>query len=1398
MVVREKSVVVIPRFFLLVFSLMILNSYFVASDVGGVITNVGGYTIHTFNVTGNFTFNVTANKNIELLIVGGGGAGGHSATGNAGGGGAGGLVYNVSYPVVVGSYNVSVGSGGIYIANSRGGNGTNSSFGTIIAVGGGGGGTLGTSGNPGGSGGGSGQQGLIGGTGIAGQGFNGGNNLSNGFGGAGGGGANQSGRNTSINNFGEGGFGGNGTNYSISGVSICYAGGGGGSTHSSNTTSTGSLGGCGGGGKGSAVTQGVLGANGTNGLGGGGGGNGENGGASGYGGSGIVIVRYLTPVVLQVNISPSNGSSFFVGNHNYFDANVSSSGFGGNVSTTAFVYNSTDDLIYTYFGQSNPFLFNVTNLSIGTYKINSSVNNYTNFDVYNQLFINRTGLFDGIRKGGQTNSDFNGKNQSINITGTNMAFVTWNGTFSIQECFAPGEVDVLPGTEYMFLTVLTKSGSDRVTSTINPVNTTHYRYTFNTYNGTIYNSIQQSLSSKEGEVVCMGVVYNYPNKQLYLNGFPIANSSSSTYAWASSLPNIGLGVFNTTNGATAFNGTFFSIKIWNKTLSDSEFSSEYNLGFNALTTNVDGLVLQYLLNNTASVYSNSTNVFNVQRDLFGMYKPIQTGIFNGLRANGQTGNSFNGSQNISIANMTLNLSSQYYTYGAWFIRNNTATMGILQLQNTSIDRRLRLFTASTSTIEHDLNPGEQGNAVCATCAPINTLIYAVGSSNGTNTFLYINGTLINITEPFLLNVTFNRLQIGDLGGNNYLRGYIYKVNLWNRSLSASEVASEYALGANSPTNITDGLVLQYLLANSNSIYANDSTVFNTNIALDKQGGFENSSVTNNINIYNLTNQVLTTPSSLATRKINITWNNITINPTNTPINLMNYNISLYNENDTLIRYINITAYNNRFEYNWYNENKTAGNYRLNLTITDSNQITTNYQKNISFNTDMILNLSLFTEVNNTPINGNNLITLTNLENGNITTINGSSSTIIDLKKANNYYIVIIPTQGYAITNATYLTNNTLTSQSLNITLFTSNSINITILNQDTGNRIYDNISVTFTGVGVQTYYTNTSQLYVDNLANGAWNLRFTGNGYGITDYTITVNNQSHQTLNAYLVSGNYTTIFTVLNNDNTPLENANIGVERQFNASYVNIQTLTTDITGKATLYYTPSAPYRFTVTKNGYQSRTFNLSSILYTDYTIYLSNQLTGNYGNPFTDVIVSINPSVVNNNALANISVNINSPVGSLLNYSYQIIYTPVGVVGYYNASNSYGDTSLRVVNISSATYSDQLYIDLTYTSTLSGTINNRYPLTILNVATGSYTIAKLKSNDYGLGWFEKIGISTLILVVVVGYSFVLAGIGGSLVIGMLTEGVLVYLGMMPLYGALISMFVGFILLIRFGGN
>lgn len=254
-------------------------------------------------VSGSLTIPDDGNRYlVDYLVVGGGGAGGCCG---AGGGGAGGVVYRTQEVLGPGEYAVSVGTGGLGRAQSPklpGGNGGDTRFGDIVALGGGGGAgyVAGFGGSAGGSSGGSASNtgrfyepgealqpsSVSGGLGNAGG--RGHDTYGSGGGGGAGGPGSANGR------------GGAGFRCCILGASRFFAGGGGGGhTSASNHDNRGSDGGGNGGLYVQGSTAGMEGANATA-PGSGGGGSGYLGGdsqgakalAGGNGAAGIVVVRF--------------------------------------------------------------------------------------------------------------------------------------------------------------------------------------------------------------------------------------------------------------------------------------------------------------------------------------------------------------------------------------------------------------------------------------------------------------------------------------------------------------------------------------------------------------------------------------------------------------------------------------------------------------------------------------------------------------------------------------------------------------------------------------------------------------------------------------------------------------------------------------------------------------------------------------------------------------------------------------------------------------------------------------------------------------------------------------------------------------------------------------------------
>jgi hypothetical protein len=278
------------------------NTYIIIPPViasGGNVTTSALHTIHSFTNVGTTTFTVTYPCSIEYLVIAGGGSGG---SGRGGGGGAGGVLSG-STILQAGSYTITVGAGGASTPNDNQGiDGGSSSIGTLIVAtgGGGGGGWHIRSGRNGGSGGGvCAPTSDSPGTGINGQGFSGASQGSDNAGGGGGG----------AGGGGDGSTGGIGISTTIRGSLEYYAGGGGAGGYGNEyglayggvyAQSYGTYGG-GNGSDGSRPNYQDAKPN------TGGGGGGQITYYSGAGGSGIVIIRYLTIPNISTNSINENG-----------------------------------------------------------------------------------------------------------------------------------------------------------------------------------------------------------------------------------------------------------------------------------------------------------------------------------------------------------------------------------------------------------------------------------------------------------------------------------------------------------------------------------------------------------------------------------------------------------------------------------------------------------------------------------------------------------------------------------------------------------------------------------------------------------------------------------------------------------------------------------------------------------------------------------------------------------------------------------------------------------------------------------------------------------------------------------------------------------------------------------
>ena len=771
-------------------------------DGAGTITIDGDYTVVTYKANGTFT-PPTGVTSVEALVVGGGGAGGGAI---GAGGGAGGYI-DETVPVSEIQYNIAVGAG----AQTHGVSG-NSSFGDLVAIGGGNGadGLIDNAGT-GGSGGGAtaGNAGL----GTSGQGSNGG--ISSGFLSGAGGGAGGVGGNGGS---GVAGAGGVGIASSITGTSLFYAGGGAGGGFLENSQAMGGSGVGGNGGYG-GNTSGTAGLDGTGSGGGGGSWTGgwaqnSNGGA---GGSGVVILRYLT--LPQDTTAPIITISSPTNNTTYSTTSI-------NINTGA-----TD----TNLGSIIPDLDN------------SLVSLYTMDDVNGSTLIDKMGNNNGIIVGGTT--QVVGKfGKALKFNGTDSR-VTFNShivenVFTISLWF--NAKNLPPGSSDAYY--MSQSSVNRNLGT---------RF------GDTYSWTSLGAGPAIQTDTWYHIIYTYDgtNGSEYLNGNLVVGPLPFTLGVSG---NLTFGSYDQWSGF--FDGSLDDVAIFNRVLTPDEITALYNgTSINHTSTLSEGLhtYKAFAEDLAGNVASSSLSTFNINTDTtapdisYSYGTPSNSSIQNSTSANviasttddrGQhsvftdwnnslvgwwklngdvtdsSGNgndgtnhgatptigklggamSFDGTSDYVDLGSSLNLSPQHMTVSLW-AKTSSAAFGVMYAHGrtpwdgfeiSQVGGSLRVTSETPGTVDFWSNIGGLND---------NSWHHVVLTYDGATAMIYVDGSAHGSASG---NIPYNTAYdnyIGMRGDGSSFNGSIDDVQIYNRALSSDEVASLYDASANQYSHTFTGL-----------------------------------------------------------------------------------------------------------------------------------------------------------------------------------------------------------------------------------------------------------------------------------------------------------------------------------------------------------------------------------------------------------------------------------------------------------------------------------------------------------------------------------------------------------------------------------------------------------------
>jgi hypothetical protein len=400
---------------------------------------------------------------------------------------------------------------------------------------------------------------------------------------------------------------------------------------------------------------------------------------------------------------------------------------------------------------------------------------------------------------------------------------------------------------------------------------------------------------------------------------------------------------------------------------------------------------------------------------------------------------------------------------------------------------------------------------------------------------------------------------------------------------------------------------------------------------------------------------------------------------------------------------------------------------------------------------------------------------------------------------NGTYNVTIDATGYELTNAQA---NVTVSGNTNytFTLYKENSLQITIRDEITNARILSNITARFTNnINTWENVTNTGSRFVYNLTPDVYTILFYGSGYSTRTYTITVGNRTTQSLTAYMISSNYSTTLTIKNVDSADvISNVSVNMYKLINSTWTVVESKYSDISGRAVFYYDPIGSYKFYLSKTDYTDYVFFLNPILFSAYDVYMTKTSILNASQDYDGIAIIYAPSSFPNNNATTFNFIISSPDGLLIEYGINLTLpngSKVGAVGV----NAIGSQLSAVVNITNATAYDRVRLDYYYITSTVGRKNfTAYFPIEFNVSAADLTFLSNKNKTYGLGIFERILIVTLTVLFVVGIGTMVGQPIPAMALGLFCFGYMAFIGFVPLWAILPSMFIGILFLVWKSGG
>lgn len=420
---------------------------------------------------------------------------------------------------------------------------------------------------------------------------------------------------------------------------------------------------------------------------------------------------------------------------------------------------------------------------------------------------------------------------------------------------------------------------------------------------------------------------------------------------------------------------------------------------------------------------------------------------------------------------------------------------------------------------------------------------------------------------------------------------------------------------------------------------------------------------------------------------------------------------------------------------------------------------------------------------------------------NVTITNGTNIAIYNSTTGYIYISNLTGDYNYTARSLNYNDmNGTINTSISNLTTlsFTRyNGFDLYIYDEQTGNIITQNLTINLYGQNTlySNTFTTTSGYYPFSLLSAdTYVVRVSNSNYTSRSYIVTITNNSFSTLNAYLINGSVSSVTFTVTDFNTQSVIANVIVSQQkvINSSTRIVSSCLSDVAGQCLFYYATNDPYSFSFTKSNYTTRLISFNPILSPTYSIIMSlNSSQTDYTGSMAGVDIQVGPNFIESNSTENISFEISVPQANIVNYS-MTAYVP-GVGTYTKTgTNAYGEILLQEVNITNINDS-VIYVGYNYY--LADGQNHNFSVIIPVRTYGDGTFARAGASIYGLSYFERIIISTIITIIMAAVAYWFGGTQAAGVIAIFVLGYMVAISMISVWIAAPSMLFLFFVIVRY---